>query len=56
MRRPILSPDTEQDLDNIKAYLTKQDGKQAARYVLSAIKEGIKFWGKHREPGIFKKI
>ena len=43
MSRPLVTVPAKADLAEIKTYLIEQDSKQAARYVLSAIKDGIIF-------------
>lgn len=43
MRRYRLTDDAYEDLAEIKAYLVEQDGKRAARYVLSAVTDGFRF-------------
>ena len=45
MRRYILAPEAEQDLDDIKEYLVKEAGVSVARYVLRRLKESIVFLG-----------
>ncbi len=43
MKRYNLSDEAKQDLADIKAYLTKESGVHASRYVLKRIKEGMDF-------------
>lgn len=49
MKRYIVAPEAEQDLDDIKAYLTEEGGVRVARYVLKQIKDAVDFLS--RTPG-----
>ena len=43
MRRCILSPEAEKDLDAIKSHLLEEAGLQVARYVIRELRLGIRF-------------
>ena len=49
MKRYILAPEAEQDLDDITAYLAEEGGARVARHVLKQIKDAIAFLS--RTPG-----
>ena len=49
MKRYIVAPEAEQDLDDIKAYLTDDGGPRVARSVLKQIKDAVEFLS--RTPG-----
>ena len=49
MKLFILSPEAEQDLDDIKEHLLKESGIRVARYVLREIREALRFIS--RNPG-----
>jgi toxin ParE1/3/4 len=49
VRRYVLAPEAEQDLDDIKDYLVKVAGVSVARYVLRQLKDSVVFLG--RTPG-----
>lgn len=48
-RRYTFAPEAEQDLDNIKDYVTKEAGTRVARHVLKQIKDAVVFLS--RTPG-----
>lgn len=43
MKRYVLSPEAEEDLDTIKFYLLENAGIDVARYVLTALRSGMQF-------------
>ncbi len=49
MKRYIVAPEAEQDLDDIKAYITDEAGARVARSVLKQIKDAVDFLS--RTPG-----
>ena len=51
MKRYILSPEAEHDLDVIKAYPIGQGGVRVARHVFTEIREAMQFLGKNPEAG-----
>jgi antitoxin ParD1/3/4/toxin ParE1/3/4 len=51
MSRYLLSPEAKQDLKDIKTYLVGEGGAPLARYVLGAIREGIRFVARYPGSG-----
>jgi plasmid stabilization system protein ParE len=49
VKRYLVTPDTEHDIDHIKAYLLDQGGTHLVRHVLGCIQRGMDFLG--RMPG-----
>ncbi|HZS89863.1 MAG TPA: type II toxin-antitoxin system RelE/ParE family toxin [Chloroflexota bacterium] len=51
MKRYIISPEAEQDLDDIKEYLVRAGGIRVARRVLKEIKNAMQFLVREPEAG-----
>ncbi len=51
MGRYLLTPETEQDLNDIKAYLSREGGNRVARHVLREMRQALRFLGRHPEAG-----
>jgi toxin ParE1/3/4 len=50
VRRYLLTPEAEQDLDVIKVYLLREGGSHLARHVLNRLRQAMDFLG--RMPGV----
>ena len=55
MPRYILSPETRDDLREIRDYVAKQGGRRLARYVLQEISTAFRFLADHAEAGHFRR-
>ena len=55
MKHFVLSPEAEQDLDDIKSYLMGKAGLQVTRYVVSELRSAIQFLAKTPGAGHLRK-